>query len=83
MIFEITWEPVALSLATRFLADDQEGLRRLIEAIDALADEPRPRSAARLGASDLYRLRQERYRVVYEIDPESAVVRIRHIGRHA
>ena len=80
MIFAIIWEPEALNLATRFLADDPEGLHGLIEAIDALADEPRPQSAARLGSSDLYRLRQGRFRVVYEIDPESAIVRIRHIG---
>ena len=55
----VVWEPVAVDLATRFLADDPEGLRNLFEAVDALADEPRPPQAFPLGTSGLYRLAAE------------------------
>lgn len=81
---DVVWEPAAVSLATRFLADDPDGLRSLVEAIDALAAEPRPRAASELGSSGLYRLRVGRYRAVYEVVAEDApAVRIRHIGRRA
>jgi mRNA interferase RelE/StbE len=81
LTFEVIWEPAAVDLATRFLADDREGLRGLFEAIDALADEPRPAIASGLGTSGLYRLRVDRYRAVYEVDQAARTVKVRHIGR--
>ena len=83
MTFAVVWEPVALDVATRFLVDDPEGLRDLFEAVDALADEPRPPHAFPLGTSGLDRLRVGRYRVVYEVDEASGTVKVRHVGRRA
>jgi mRNA interferase RelE/StbE len=65
---KVVWEPAAVDLATRFLADDPDGLRELFAAVDALAAEPRPLGVFPLGASGLYRLRVGRYRAVHETD---------------
>lgn len=83
MTYKVIWEPVAVDLTARFLADDPEGLRNLFEAVDALADQPRPPQAFPLGTSGLYRLRVGRYRAVYEADQASETVKIRHVGRGA
>ena len=55
MTFAIVWEPAAVDLTTRFLADDPDGLRSLFDAVDTLAVEPRPPQAFPLGTSGLYR----------------------------
>ena len=81
MTFRVVWEPVAVDLAARFLADDPEGLREVFEAVDALADEPRPPGAFPLGTSGLHRLRVGRYRAVYELDEASETIEVRHVGR--
>ena len=81
MSFTVVWEPVAVNLATRFLTDDPDGLRSLLNAVDALATEPRPPQAFPLGTSGVHRLRVGRYRVVYETDQASRTVKIRHVGR--
>ncbi len=81
MTFKVVWEPAAVDLATRFLADDPDGLRELFTAVDALANEPRPLGAFPLGTSGLYRLRVGRYRAVYEVDEASQSIKIRHVGR--
>lgn len=54
---------------------------RLVEAIDKLAENPRPRGCKKLaGRYDLYRIRVGRYRVVYAIRDEVLVVVIVAIG---
>jgi len=79
--FTIVWEPAAVDLAARFLADDPDGLRDLFGAVDALAHDPRPSGVFPLGASGLFRLRVGRYRAVYEADDTSRTIKIRHVGR--
>lgn len=81
MTFTVVWEPVAVDVATRFLADDPEGLRELFAAVDALAEEPRPPQAFPLGSSGLYRVRVGRYRAVYQVDEAERTVKVRHVGR--
>lgn len=42
---------------------------RIVERIQALADNPRPRGCEKLGGySDRFRIRQGNYRVVYHVD---------------
>ena len=51
--------------------------RRVVEKIEGLAREPRPRGAIKLaGYDDRYRLRMRDYRVVYLIDDGASVVMI-------
>jgi mRNA interferase RelE/StbE len=50
---------------------------RVVEKIQNLADEPRPDGVVKLKASDNeYRIRVGDYRVRYEIDDESQLVRL-------
>ena len=60
---------------------DQETLTRLIEKIQALATEPRPHGAEKLaGRSNLLRVRQGNYRVIYSVDEQARVVDVIKIG---
>jgi mRNA interferase RelE/StbE len=56
--------------------------QRIAEAIDALADNPRPPGCKKLvGEENTYRIRVGDYRVVYEIEDERVtvwVIRVRH-----
>ncbi|MCE0536991.1 type II toxin-antitoxin system RelE/ParE family toxin [Kineosporia rhizophila] len=79
MTFEVVYEARALDQASAFLADDQEGLRQVMDAIDALTADPRPADSFPFGSPDLRRIRIGRYRVVYEIKGET--VSVGHIAR--
>lgn len=56
--------------------------RRVIRAIRALSGEPRPQGCRKIVGSDRdWRIRVGDYRIIYEIDDESTVIRIMFI-RH-
>ena len=65
-------EPVSLSLG-KYL-DDPAGLSEVLEAIDALADDPRPAGSVPWGPV-LSRLHAGRYRVLYETGETTIWVR--------
>jgi mRNA interferase RelE/StbE len=65
-------EPVSLSLG-KYL-DDPAGLSEVLEAIDALADNPRPAGSVPWGPV-LSRLHAGRYRVLYETGETTIWVR--------
>jgi mRNA interferase RelE/StbE len=69
-------EPVSLALG-RYL-DDPAGLREVLEAIDALAEDPRPAASVPWGPV-LGRLHVGRYRVIYEIGDD--VISVRRVDR--
>ena len=54
--------------------------RLVIDRIANLAVDPHPAGAEKLAGEDRYRVRQGPYRVVYEIDDSSNVVRIVKVG---
>lgn len=62
-------------------------LARILERIDALADEPRPPGCEKLSGQERYRIRQGRYRILYEITDDTLVVTVvkvahrRHVYR--
>lgn len=69
--------------AARFLLRlrDAKLKSRLDEAIESLADDPRPPSCRKLaGTSDRYRVRVGDYRIVYRIDDGKVVVLVLLIG---
>ena len=78
MSLRIEYDERAISQAAAFL-DDPGGIREVLDAIDRLADDPRPPGSFPYGSPDLRRLRVGRYRVLYEITEEA--VTIRHIAR--
>ena len=55
--------------------------RRVMSAIGALADVPRPRGGRKLtGTDDIYRLRVGDYRVVYQIGDKKLIVYVVKVG---
>lgn len=74
----IEYDERAISQAAAFL-DDPHGIRQVLDAIDRLADDPRPAGSFPYGSPDLRRMRVGRYRVLYEITEDA--VAIRHIAR--
>lgn len=78
MSLRVDYDERAISQAVGFL-DDPQGVQDLLDAIDRLADDPRPPGAFPYGSPDVQRLRVGRYRVLYEISEDA--VAIRHIAR--
>ncbi|MFE1439416.1 type II toxin-antitoxin system RelE/ParE family toxin [Streptomyces sp. NPDC058739] len=83
MTYEIVFEPHALDAATRFLEEDPKGLSATLDAIDELADNPRPVNSVAYGAAGIRRLRVGDYRVIYVIDDYVIHILVTHLGRTA
>lgn len=81
MSLQVIYETKAIDQATRFLADDPSGLSAVLDAVDQLADDPRPGDSFPFGSPDRRRLRVGRYRVLYDITDD--VISINHIARTA
>ena len=58
----------------------KKDVQRIISAIHALADDPRPPQSIKLFGSDKYRLRCGRYRVLYEIHDKVLTVCVVKVG---
>ena len=54
--------------------------KRIIAAIDALANDPRPPQSRKLSGSEKYRLRCGFYRVLYEIQDNVLIVCVVKVG---
>lgn len=78
MSLRVEYDERAISQAAAFL-DDPRGMAALLDAIDRLADDPRPAGSFPYGSPDLRRLRAGRYRVLHEITEEA--IAVRHIAR--
>jgi mRNA interferase RelE/StbE len=55
-------------------------LRRILERIEALRDDPRPAGCEKLSVQELYRIRQGNYRILYEILDLAVIVEVVKIG---
>ena len=53
---------------------------RIISAIEALSDNPRPDGCKKLSGRPAWRIRIGSYRVIYEIEDEKLIVLVVHIG---
>ena len=49
-------------------------INQILQRIRALANDPRPPGCEKLSAQERYRIRQGRYRIVYEIEDHRLVV---------
>ena len=56
---------------------------RIREAIDSLAQEPRPRGATKLAGRDDYRIRIGDYRIVYAVDDPERLVLVARIAHRS
>jgi len=59
---------------------DRQHHSRIIEAIRALADDPRPSGCKKLSGRAAWRIRSGSFRVIYEIHDEKLVVIVISIG---
>ena len=54
--------------------------RRVVDRIEAWAEDPRPRGCEKLTGGARYRVRQGSQRVLYEVDDEAQIVTVVKIG---
>jgi hypothetical protein len=66
--FKVIWEPVAVSVATRFLAEDPMDCVTCSRLSMLSRTSHTPPDAFPLNTSGLYRLRVGWYRAVYQVD---------------
>lgn len=78
--YKVVLADEVLTAAQVFMIDDRDGLIALFDALDELADNPRPDGAFAWGV-DRYRLRIGRYRVLYGIAEKTVTVEVIHLGR--
>ena len=79
MSFQVVFEEKAINQAAGFLADDPDGLRAVLDALDQLVEDPRPPQSFPFGPPDLRRLRVGRYPVLYRIDGKT--ISVGHLAR--
>ena len=81
MTYSIQWRPRARKA---FLSLDKPVRRRIGEAVDALAAEPRPAAAKMItGAHGVLRIRVGDYRVLYTIDEGQLIVLVLDAGHRS
>ena len=54
--------------------------QRIIRRVESLRDNPRPKGAIKLSASERYRIRQVDYRILYSIDGKALIIYVIKIG---
>jgi mRNA interferase RelE/StbE len=59
----------------------KQDVKRIMDRIQSLADDPRPAGCEKLSSQERYRVRQGVYRIIYEIDDVRVVVLVVKIGR--
>ncbi len=75
--FEITFRPSVTKDTKGIPSHD---LKRIIDRINLLADDPQPPGSTKLSGKDYYRIRQGDYRIVYEIIESRLVIVVIKIG---
>ncbi|MDI3384735.1 type II toxin-antitoxin system RelE/ParE family toxin [Streptomyces sp. B-S-A8] len=81
MTYQIIWEPGATNAALRFLKEDPAGLAAVYEAVDALAENPKPEASVAYGSVNLRRLYVGDFRLFYAIEEEVIRILVTHLGR--
>ena len=76
---QVSLDEKAIDQASAFLADDPDGLRAVLTAIDALSEHPYPEDAFPFGSRGMHRLRVGRYRVLYTVADD--LISVGHIAR--
>jgi len=68
------------SVEKDFIAIPKKDLKRILQRIKMLEDNPRPLGCEKLTGRERYRVRQGRYRIVYSIQDDEVTVWIVKVG---
>lgn len=68
------------SVQKDFDAISKKDLKRILDRIAALTENPRPKGCEKLTGQERYRLRQGRYRIVYSIQDDELTVWVVRVG---
>jgi mRNA interferase RelE/StbE len=68
------------SVEKDFNVRPKKDTRRILRRIQALTEDPRPSDCEKLTGHDRYRIRQDRYRIVYFIQDEALTIWVVTIG---
>jgi len=71
---------VKQSVSRDFRKIPKKDIKRILEAIQALAENPRPPQSKKLSGQDRYRLRQGNYRILYSIEDDKLIVCVVKVG---
>jgi mRNA interferase RelE/StbE len=58
----------------------KQDIKRIMQRIRSLADDPRPAGCEKLSSLERYRVRQGSYRIIYEIKDDRLIVLIVKVG---
>jgi mRNA interferase RelE/StbE len=58
----------------------KQDVKRIMQRIRSLADDPRPAGCEKLSSQERYRVRQGVYRIIYEIDDKRLIVLVVKVG---
>ena len=58
----------------------KKDVRRILAVVRSLADDPRPSGTKKLSGQERYRVRQENYRILYEIEDDRLIVCVVRVG---
>ncbi len=71
---------IKLSAVKELKALQETDRRRVVDRVQALAEDPRPRGCEKLTGGSRYRVRQGSHRILYEVDDEAQIVTVVKIG---
>lgn len=75
--YELTFKK---SVAKDLRAFPKQDVKRIMQRIRSLADDPRPAGCEKLSGQERYRVRQGVYRVIYEIEDDRLIVLVVKVG---
>lgn len=68
------------SIAKDLRAFPNQDVKRILQRIRSLADNPRPPGCEKLSGQERYRIRQGDYRVIYEIQDHKLIIWVVKVG---
>ncbi len=68
------------SVEKDFESIPKKDLKRILDRIEMLAEDPRPSGSEKLTGQERYRVRQGQYRIVYSIQDEELTVWVVKVG---
>lgn len=68
------------SVAKDLRAVPKQDVKRILQRIRSLSEDPRPKGCEKLSGQERYRVRQGVYRIVYEIEDDRLVIVVVKVG---